>query len=119
MLVVATAVVAGITTTATSGAATDAVPVRTATPTTVPPTPTSVPVNPPAAPVEQPAVPATGANPNGNELGVNNGPAGLPNAGDGTSSANGDHSILVLVLLGIAGAATLGTGALAVARRRS
>ena len=102
----------------TAGAGTDAV--VTATPTTaaptataVAPTPTTAPANPPASQVEQPVA---GTNPDGSQLGANNGANGLPNTGYGTTNKSDGTAVLFLVL-GLAGVSLAGAGALLAGKR--
>jgi len=118
-LVVATVLVAGFSAHVTSGAGTDVGPVKTATPkatATAVPEPTMAPANPPASDIEPPA--NTGTNPGGGELGVNNGPAGLPNSGTGPAQASGLGTFALLALLGFGGAMFAGAGAQIAAKRR-
>jgi hypothetical protein len=115
-VVAAFAIIAGLGVHATAGAGTDTdvpAPVLHAPTTLDVPTPAA---QPPAAPVE----PVGGSQPSdaGNEAGVNEGPAGLPDAGTGPA---GSSNVLaeVLVVLGITGLALVGTGAAINTRRSS
>lgn len=113
--VAAFAIIAGLGVSATAGAGTDT---DAGPPALHPfdPAPTVEPTVVPAEPPASPSEPIGGSNPSGNEAGVNTGPGGLPNAGTGPA-ATSNALAEMLIVLGVAGLALVGTGAAVNGRR--
>jgi hypothetical protein len=114
--VAAIAILTGLGVHATAGAGTDT---DVAAPGLHVPTTLTVPTvvaQPPASPIEPVGGTQPGGNPNGNLEGVNGGPGGLPNAGSGPAETSQAMAEL-LIALGIAGLAFVGTGAAINSRR--